>query len=329
MPTDSCHTAPSGREEWSPWRECLASGRLYALTAVACCAAGVAASLCQRPVYAAQAKIVDEMQEVDITLGFSSIVRTMMAPYRNNGFHDLEVYPQLARARDFLDEYGRTRVYADGVGQTYAARVRHEEESSLWRRLTARGPLTPEKLDEEMADRIGYDFNLKNYICRLEVRDADPVVAATMARRACTLLQKYGNRRVAEAYKAKRVHADSVAADARRRYLEAMRSLAAFEDSHFESRLESDRTTQERLERLAKLACDRMEEATLQSMRMKALAGQNAPLYAVLRPATVPLRKANTPAWVYALALMTIGFVGDTWYVLARKRWQIYKGGRR
>lgn len=157
---------------------------------------------------------------------------------------------------------------------------------------------------ESLKGRISCDFDQKTGVNTISVTMQDPLVSATLADTVATHLQQFiTDYRTSKARK-DLAYAEKLNEEARKSYYDAQQRLAQYLDRNQGLSLHSAQVTRDRLSNEAQLAFSLFNQTAQQLQLAKAKVQENTPVYAVVEPATVPVR-ASKPSKIMIL----VGFV--------------------
>lgn len=152
-------------------------------------------------------------------------------------------------------------------------------------------------------ERIGCSVDSKSYVVTLSVTMQDPLIAAILTDTVVTNLQRYITNYRTNKSRNDLAYTQKLFDEARADYYRAQQAYARYMDQNQNVVLRSVRTEQERLQNEMNLAYNVYSQTAQQLQMAKAKVQENTPVYAVIQPATVPL-KASKPSKIIIL----IGF---------------------
>lgn len=173
------------------------------------------------------------------------------------------------------------------------------------------GGTNPFKLTEEeteikegLANRISSDYDMKTGVNTITVIMQDPLISATLADTVAVHLQQFiTDYRTSKARKDLE-YAEMLNEKARDSYYQAQQRLADYLDRNQGITLHSAQVTRDRLSNEAQLAFGIFNQTAQQVQIAKAKVQENTPVYAIVEPATVPVR-ASKPS----KAMILVGFI--------------------
>ena len=156
---------------------------------------------------------------------------------------------------------------------------------------------------EALSARIAGSYDDKTGINTISVTMQDPQVSAMLADTVAHHLQQFvTDYRTSKARKDLE-YAEQLNNEARESYYAAQQRLADYLDRNQGISLHSAQVTRDRLSNEAQLAFSLFNQTSQQVQLAKAKVQENTPVYAIVEPATVPLR-ASKPS----KAMILIGF---------------------
>ncbi|MCM1332301.1 MAG: Wzz/FepE/Etk N-terminal domain-containing protein [Bacteroides sp.] len=152
--------------------------------------------------------------------------------------------------------------------------------------------------------RIGADVDTKTFVISISATMQDPLVSAVLADTVAENLKKY-----VTAYRTNKArqdleYAEKLNNEAKKEYYAAQQRYAEYVDKNHGIALNSRKTEEKRLENEAALAYNLYNTTAQRLQTAKAKVQETTPVYAVVQPATVPI-KASKPS----KPLILIGFV--------------------
>lgn len=156
---------------------------------------------------------------------------------------------------------------------------------------------------KNLNERISCSVDPKSYVVTLSVTMQDPLISATLTDTVMTNLQRYITDYRTNKSRNDLAYTQKLFDEARADYYRAQQAYARYMDQNQNVVLRSVRTEQERLQNEMNLAYNVYSQTAQQLQMAKAKVQENTPVYAVIQPATVPL-KASKPSKIIIL----IGF---------------------
>lgn len=163
----------------------------------------------------------------------------------------------------------------------------------------------PEKnLVDALNGCIVTSLDSKTSVITIDVTMQDPVVAAVLADTVMSRLQEFVTDYRTNKARQDLNYIEQLNEEAKANYYKAQQNYASYLDRNQGISLHSAQTTRDRLQNEAQLAFNLYNQTAQQVQTARAKVQENTPVFAVVTPATVPLR-ASKPR----KALILIGFV--------------------
>lgn len=183
-----------------------------------------------------------------------------------------------------------------------------------------------DKLVETLRSAISVSVDNKTSVVSISVDMQDPLVSAMLADTVVSRLQTY-----ITAYRTNKARQDleytqKLNEEARQNYYEAQQRYADYLDRNQGLALHSAQTTRERLQNEASLAFNLYNQTAQQVQMAQAKVQETTPVYAVITPATVPV-KASAPRKPLILVGFTfLAFVScAAWILFGQPFWTSYR----
>lgn len=274
--------------------------------------------------YAAEVKISTERKQTDLLIGLSSMTawaKQRMASLKGvEGMMDPEIYSLFVSSRSFAKEL--SAVHVEGFNCDYFHYLQHHHRQPWWTSLWER--LNPQPEESRVLDiiqkNLRYKLYRKQYTMVIQVRDADPVVAALMTDSARVLLQKQITRyHIAKAENDLR-DATRLKEQTRKKYQEAQTAYTRYADEEYNAQLPSASEKRQKLEKDRDNAFNTYNTACEQYIRAQALLQRRIPSFATVKAVSVPSQKAAPQWYAYWLPFVFIALVVTWWGQLYKKR---------
>lgn len=321
------------------------------------CIAGVAAALVIAfsipKEYTVTVTLAPEIQAGKTSLGGLSSLASMaginMANMNSADAVSPELYPDIVESVPFLTELFGVEV-ADARGERRRAvseYVSEELRSPWWSALFAApvkalgwiaglfgeeepartGPTDPFRLTEEenetvksLQERVTASVDRKTMVVSLSVTMQDPLIAATLTDTVMRNLQNHITRYRTDKARLDLEFTQRLFDEARANYYAAQQRYAQYVDENQALSRRSFRTEQERLQNEMTLAYNLYNQTAQQLQLAKAKVQESTPVYAVVQPATVPL-KPSKPSKLLLLVgcVLLAGTAAAVWTLFGRK----------
>ena len=172
---------------------------------------------------------------------------------------------------------------------------------------------------KSMEKRIVCDVDKKTMMITIEVTDQDPLICATMADSVQQRLQDF-----ITDYRTKKARNDlefskKAYQEAKDRYEVARRKYANFSDANQRVFLETVRSEQTKLSQELSIQSQVYTQASAQLQQAELDVQKETPAFAVLEPATVPVKKAGPSRVKLCIIFLFLAFLGTTGYVLYKE----------
>ena len=172
---------------------------------------------------------------------------------------------------------------------------------------------------KSMEKRIVCDVDKKTMMITIEVTDQDPLICATMADSVQQRLQDF-----ITDYRTKKARNDlefskKAYQEAKDRYEVARRKYANFSDANQRVFLETVRSEQTKLSQELSIQSQVYTQASAQLQQAELDVQKEPPAFAVLEPATVPVKKAGPSRVKLCIIFLFLAFLGTTGYVLYKE----------
>ena len=197
------------------------------------------------------------------------------------------------------------------------------------------GKLNPFRLTKEesdmvkaLGDRIAVNVDSKSYVITISVTMQDPLVSAMLADSVATRLKDYVTDYRTNKARSDMDYARQINEEARDDYYNAQQKYAEYVDKNHGISLNARKTEEERLRNEAQLAFNLYNSTAQQLQAARAKVQENTPVYAIIEPATVPV-KASKPRKVMILAgFIFLAFVAaSAWILFGRGFKESFKAG--
>ncbi len=172
---------------------------------------------------------------------------------------------------------------------------------------------------KSMKRRIVCDVDKKTMVITIQVTDQDPLIAAVMADSVQQRLQDF-----ITDYRTKKARKDLEYSrraydEAKQRYDLARTRYATFADANQRLFLETYRSEQTNLNQELQIQAQVYAQASAQLQQAELDVQKDTPAFAVLQPATVPVRKAGPARSKMCIVFLFLAFLGTTAYALYKE----------
>lgn len=178
--------------------------------------------------------------------------------------------------------------------------------------------LTKEETEivKALNERIGCVVDNKSYVITLSVTMQDPLIAATLTDTVMNNLQRYITDYRTNKSRNDLAYTQKLFDEARANYYEAQQAYARYMDQNQNIVLRSVRTEQERLQNEMNLAYNVYSQMAQQLQLAKAKVQESTPVYAVIQPATVPLKASKPSKSIILVGFIFLAAVASSGWVL-------------
>lgn len=182
--------------------------------------------------------------------------------------------------------------------------------------------LTEEQAEiaEALTRSISVDVDRKTYMIRVTVHTQDPTVSASLCRAVSDKLKDYMDEYHQRKAMADLSYYEKLCGESRSEYYIAQQKYADYMDANQGIVHRSRHIEQERLQNEMNLKYDLYNTCAQQVQQAKARIQLETPEFAVISPATVPLKSARPSKRVIFACFIFLGAVGATAWVLAGDR---------
>lgn len=250
--------------------------------------------------YAAQTKIADEYQEMDLAIGLNDVsakIRKTMG-LENSGINDIEVYCKLLETDDFARKISKKKV--EGKNLTYGEYL--AEEDTI----------------EAVKEHIEYNLTTKWQTATIQFTDKDPVVAAQMLDSVVAQLHAdidHSRQKLSEAaFENAKREKDKAA----QKYHEKQKEYAAYIDQHTETTLQQEKQKMEALGNELTATFKEYQSATQKYFRHKSLMERKSFPFVTVKANVVPTKTHNHYIG-YLLSFTIIALLSVKAFFLGRK----------
>ncbi len=175
------------------------------------------------------------------------------------------------------------------------------------------------KLVEALNNRISASVDQKTSVVTISVKMQDPLVSAILADTVVSRLQEY-----ITAYRTNKArqdleYAETLNEEAKQEYYNAQQRYAEYVDRNQSLALQSAQTTRDRLSNEASLAFNLYNQTAQQVQAAKAKVQETTPVYAIVTPATVPVKPTSPRKLMILIGFTFLAFVVCAAWILFGK----------
>lgn len=167
-----------------------------------------------------------------------------------------------------------------------------------------------------LADRVTASVDQKTFVVTINVTMQDPLVAAMLADTVVARLQEYVTDYRTNKARKDLEYAEKLNAEAKDEYYKAQQKLADYTDRNQGIATQSARIARDRLDNEAQLAFSLYNTTSQQVQKAKAKVQETTPVYAVVNPATVPIRPSAPRKVMILIGWVFLAFVASASWIL-------------
>lgn len=181
--------------------------------------------------------------------------------------------------------------------------------------------LTPKEMAvvNALQKRISVSVDKKLWVTTIHVTMQDPLIAATLTDTVMKRLQEYVTEYRTNKARYDLEYTEDLYVEAQKAYYDAQQKYAAYTDGNQNIVLRSFRTEQERLQNEMNLAFNIYNQVAQQLQLAKSKVMEITPVYAVVKPATVPLNPVKPKKAMMLIGFIFLGGVGSVAWILFGK----------
>lgn len=170
-----------------------------------------------------------------------------------------------------------------------------------------------------LRNRISIFVDKKTMVITINVRMQDPVISATLTQVILEKLQTYITNYRTQKAKQDLKFTEKIYAEARDAYYKSQQAYAKFEDSNKNIISASYRTEQERLKNEMTLTFNVYNSLAQKYEQDKLKVQEQTPVYAIIDPATVPLKAISPNKVIILMALLFMALLATTGYLFIKE----------
>jgi len=254
-----------------------------------------------------------------------------------------DLYPNILQSLPFALYLLQQPVYSSKLKKTLSLEAYFEENNKSWLgnlfgnadKEDVKPPLDPknsshaveiskkkESLVKQISTRIVTAFDRKTGVITVNTRMPDPVVAATVANLSLQYLKEYVTTyRTDKARKQVKFLGQQVA-EAKSRYQGAEANLAAYRDRNRFLVLNTAKIEEQRLQADFLLAQSVYNDLSKQHEQAKIRVEEETPVFKILEPARIPLKKSEPKRMVLVTIFVFLGAALSLIIVFVKQIWQ-------
>lgn len=175
---------------------------------------------------------------------------------------------------------------------------------------------TENKLVETLNKRISANVDQKTSVVTISVNMQDPLVSAVLADTVVSRLQEYVTQYRTNKARKDLEYAEKLNDEAKEEYYKAQQKYAEYVDRNQGLAFQSAKITSSRLENEASLAFNLYNQTAQQVQKAKAKVQETTPVYAIVTPATVPVKAASPKKLMILVGFTFLAFVACAAWIL-------------
>jgi uncharacterized protein involved in exopolysaccharide biosynthesis len=226
-------------------------------------------------------------------------------------------YDSTLRVSEFLERHTRSSLiskikdYTIGLPFTIIKWIKGKPKDQLIQNQQQTGPLKLTQLQFDLAEaltaRIKASEGESDNTLTISIEMQDPLVTALLADSVVKSLTKYVIDYRTQKAKVDLKFMEERHAEAEERYKKAQQTLANFQDQNQNITLASAKTTEQRLQSEYTLAFNVYNGLAQQLEQSKIKVQEKTPVFKVINPATVPLKKSKPKTSLLLVAMVFLG----------------------
>lgn len=247
-----------------------------------------------------------------------------------------EIYPDVVSSVNFLVGLSKMHVEtADGkVSTTLYDYIENGQKAPWWaffryfaKKKKTGDNINPFKLNKDQTGviksldkSIMCSVNKNNGVITIKATAQDALISAVLADSVSSRLQTFITDYRTNKARNDLAYIQKMYAEAKKHYEQARQRYGAFADSNQDIVMASVKTRENDLENEMQLQYNIYSQMTTQLQMAKAKVIEKTPVYAVLQPASVPYRQSSPKRMLITLALILVGCMGYTAYVMLKQK---------
>lgn len=172
------------------------------------------------------------------------------------------------------------------------------------------------KLVEAINNRVNASVDQKTNVVTITVNMQDPLVSAILADTVVSRLQEYVTQYRTNRARKDLEYAETLNEEAKTEYYKAQQRYAEYLDSNQGLALQRAQITRDRLENETSLAFNLYNQTAQQVQKAKAKVQETTPVYAIITPATVPVKASSPKKLMILVGFTFLAFVACAAWIL-------------
>jgi uncharacterized protein involved in exopolysaccharide biosynthesis len=298
--------------------------------------------------YVSQVQILPELESKDAAGGLSKfkslagLAGVDLSSLSSSEAVRPDLYPNILQSTPFLMDVMAMKIYAYKYKQTLAMSrfLAENNKRELATKIFGESddddddmpvinpktiPLETIKLDKkqdklikDLQKRIGATLDKKSGVISISVKMQDPVVAATLVKYAQDYLTEYVVKYRTEKTKNDITFLNERLSEAKRRYDNALYAYSSYQDRNKSLFLNIAKDEGKKLQYEVDLSYNLYAELAKQLEEAKIKVHRETPIFKVLEPAQIPVKKSEPKRSVMVIGFAFLGLILSLVYVLAR-----------
>ncbi len=172
------------------------------------------------------------------------------------------------------------------------------------------------KLVEALNNRVSASVDQKTNVVTITVNMQDPLVSAILADTVVSRLQEYVTQYRTNKARKDLEYAETLNEEAKTEYYKAQQRYAEYLDSNQGLALQRAQITRDRLSNEASLAFNLYNQTAQQVQKAKAKVQETTPVYAIITPATVPVKASSPKKLMILVGFTFLAFLACAAWIL-------------
>lgn len=250
-----------------------------------------------------------------------------------------DLYPSVTQSLPFTLHLLQQKVFITSLQKTLTLETYFESLNESWLIKLAQNEPEPkldpkqfsltlelskkqENIVKQIQKRIVTTFDKKTGIITINTKMPDPVVAATVARMSVEYLKEYVTNYRTDKSKKQMLFLQERANEAKIRYQNSESALASYRDRNGFLVLNSAKIAEQRLQSEFMLAQNVYNGLVQQYEQAKIRVEEETPVFKILEPAKIPLKKSEPKRMTIICVLGFMGFILSFIYEIIKQVWK-------
>jgi LPS O-antigen subunit length determinant protein (WzzB/FepE family) len=300
---------------------------------------GIVVSLLKKPEYVSEARIMPEISQGsgDLIKRLATVAGFAGLEFGENGSVDAvrpDLYPKVLQSTPFILSLMKQSVPTQDGGQTSVAAMLKEPDSWFTKKWFSSTPktdlaraksrpktirLTQEQQDllEDIQQRVGAQMDTRSGVITVSAQMPDPVAVAAVTDITLDYLTRYVSN-----YRTEKVRRDldfytNRVKEAKRRFERAQYHMFQYNDQHKYMVVQAATMEKQRIEAELTISQVVYTELAKQFEQAKIKVQEQTPVFKILEPAKIPLKRSSPRRTVMVILYTLAGFVIGSLYSIA------------